>query len=65
MMKCKRCGTKEDVVKYGRGLTYRGVPLLAGSFCHSCVIVYKEAIDMILPDASTTNDGATDAGSKE
>ncbi len=47
-MRCKRCKTKTDVVKYGRGLTYKGVGLPAGGYCHDCIRALKKSIDELL-----------------
>lgn len=43
-MKCKKCGRKENVVKYGRGLKYKDHVLPHGYFCHECVRAWKMAI---------------------
>jgi hypothetical protein len=43
-MKCKGCGTTQDVVKYGQGLLYRGYPVSPGLWCHDCVRKWKEKL---------------------
>ncbi len=48
--KCKQCGTVENVVKYGRGLNYKGVPVPQGNHCHGCIRAFKKDVDRFLSD---------------
>lgn len=58
MGKCKQCKTTVDVVKYCRGLNYRGVKLPVGSFCHDCMRAVKKDIDTFFGLPSEPRDEA-------
>ncbi len=55
-MKCKRCSTTTNVVKYGRGLKYKGVPVPTGAHCHDCIRAFKKTVDGFLSSATDPED---------
>lgn len=50
-MKCKQCGTEKDVVRYGKGLKYEGVPIPQGPQCHGCIRAFKKDVDHFVSTA--------------
>jgi hypothetical protein len=68
-MKCKQCGTRENVVRYGTGLTYKLGLIPSGPHCHDCIRAFKEYVDRFSGDAeappvaeSATTEEVDDAG---
>ncbi len=57
-MKCKGCGSKKDVVKYGKGLNYKGVGLPSGPRCHDCMRAIKKQINAAIAPGKEDDDGS-------